>query len=154
LDIHHIYQVSERGGNEPENLIALCPTCHTLYHLVKISSDSIYAYKSMLVALSRAFDLDAVDRLLFLNGCDKDFLVVSGDGLLHFGRLIAAGLASMDQKANNNWQIVTYAINISEKGKQIIEAWKSGDRVRLKQTLGGPVPGIDARGNLPRSRKR
>jgi hypothetical protein len=125
-----------------------------LYHLVKISSDSIYAYKSMLVALSRAFDLDAVDRLLFLNGCDKDFLVVSGDGLLHFGRLIAAGLASMDQKANNNWQIVTYAINISEKGKQIIEAWKSGDRVRLKQTLGGPVPGIDARGNLPRSRKR
>lgn len=108
----------------------------------------------MLVALSRAFDLDAVDRLLFLNGCDKDFLVVSGDGLLHFGRLIAAGLASMDQKANNNWQIVTYAINISEKGKQIIEAWKSGDRVRLKQTLGGPVPGIDARGNLPRSRKR
>jgi hypothetical protein len=154
LDIHHMYQVADGGGDDPENLIALCPTCHTLYHRGNYSSDSIYAWKSMLVALSRAFDLDAVDRLLFLNGCSKDFLVVSGDGLLHFGRLIAAGLASMDQKANNNWQIVTYTINISEKGRQIIEAWKSGDRVRLKQTLGGPVPGIDAHGNLPRSRKR
>lgn len=154
LDIHHMYQVSEGGGNDPENLIALCPMCHAMYHRGNISSDAINAYKSMLVALSRAFDLDAVDRLLFLNGCTKDFLVVSGDGLLHFGRLIAAGLASMEQKANNNWQIVTYTVNISEKGRQIIDAWKSGDRVRLKQTLGGPVPGIDDQGNLPPSRKR
>jgi hypothetical protein len=154
LDLHHMYQVSEGGGDDPENLIALCPSCHAKYHRGYIPADAIYAYKSMLVALSRAFDLDAVDRLLFLNSCGKDFLVVSGDGLLHFGRLIAAGLASMEQKANNNWQIVTYAINISQKGRQIIEAWKSGDRVRLKQTLGGPVPGIDASGNLPGSGKR
>jgi hypothetical protein len=69
---------------------------------------------------------------------------VSGDGLVRFSRLIAAGLASADQKANNNWLIVSYAINISEKGKQIIEAWKSGDRLRLKQTLGGSVPGLGA----------
>jgi hypothetical protein len=154
LDLHHMYQVSESGGNDPENLIALCPTCHAMYHRGNISSDAIYAYKSMLVALSRAFDLDAIDRLLFLNHCSKDFVVVSGDGLLHFGRLIAAGLASMDQKANNNWQIVTYAVNISEKGRQIIEAWKSGDRVRLKQTLGGPAPGIDTHGNLLQSTRK
>ena len=154
LDLHHLYQVSEGGGNDPENLIALCPTCHAMYHRGNISSDAIYAYKSTLVALSRAFDLDAVDRLLFLNGCRKGFLVVSGDGLLHFGRLIAAGLASMDQKANNNGQIVTYAVNISHKGRQIIEAWKSGDRERLKQTLAGPVPGIGTQGNMRRPRKR
>jgi hypothetical protein len=103
----------------------------------------------MLVALSRGFDLEAVDRLLFLLMCEKDFLVVSGDGLVRFSRLIAAGLASVEQKANNNWQIVSYAINISKRGKQIIEAWKSGDRLRLKQTLGGPIPGLDADGNLP-----
>jgi hypothetical protein len=144
-----MYQVSEGGGNVPENLIALCPTCHALYHRGNISADAIYSYKSMLVALSRAFDLEAVDRLLFLLMCEKDFVVVSGDGLVRFSRLIAAGLASAQQKANNNWLIVSYAINISEKGKQIIEAWKSGDRLRLKQTLSGPVPGVDADGNLP-----
>jgi hypothetical protein len=111
-----------------------------MYHRGNITSDSIYTYKAMLVAISRAFDIDAVDKLLFLNGCAKDFLVVSGDGLLHFGRLIAAGLATVEQKANNNWQVVTYCVNISEKGRQIIEAWKQGDRTRLRNVIGGPVP--------------
>ena len=39
------------------------------------------------------------------------------------------------------WQLVTYAVNISDKGRQLIEAWKQGDRTRLRQVMGGPVPG-------------
>jgi hypothetical protein len=151
LDMHHIYHVSDGGGNDPSNLIALCPTCHALYHRGTISSDSIYAYKAMLVAISRAFDLEAIDRLLFLGPLEKDFLVVSGDGLLHFARLIAAGLASAELKANNNWQIVTYAINISNKGRQLIDAWRSGDRDRLKQALAGPISGAELSGDAPAS---
>lgn len=140
LDMHHVWEVAAGGGDEPTNLIALCPTCHALYHRGTISADSIYAYKAMLVAISRAFDLESVDRLLFLRLLAKDYLVVSGDGLLHFARLIAAGLAAVEMKANNNWNIVTYAVNISEKGKQLIDAWKQGDRVRLSHLLSGPVP--------------
>lgn len=97
-------------------------------------------YKAMLVAITRAFDFEAIDRLLFLESCKKDFLVVSGDGLLHFARLIAAGLATAEQKSNNNWQLVTYAVNIQDKGRQLIDAWKQGDRTRLRQVMGGPVP--------------
>jgi hypothetical protein len=120
--MHHIYEVSAGGGDDPSNLIALCPTDHALYHRGTISGDSIYAYKAMLVAISRAFDLDAVDRLLFLSPCPKDFLILSGDGVLHFSRLVAAGLATVELKANNNFQLVTYAVNISDKGRQLIEA--------------------------------
>lgn len=105
----------------------------------------------MLVAYSRAFDLEAVDRLLLLAACSKDFLIVSGDGLLYFARLIAANLALVEQKANNNWQIVTYAVNISEPGRMLIEAWRQGDRTRLSQILGGPIPGADPSGGLPQS---
>jgi hypothetical protein len=144
LDMHHIWEVSAGGSDDPSNLIALCPTCHALYHRGTIRQESIYVYKAMLVAITRAFDMEAIDRLLFLESCKTDFLVVSGDGLLHFGRLIAAGLASAEQKSNNNWQIVTYAVNISEKGRQLIEAWKQGDRTRLSQVMGGPVPGGQA----------
>lgn len=151
--MHHIDEVSHGGGDGIANLIALCPNCHRLYHLGIISRDSMYAYKSMLVAISRAFDLDAVDRLLFLSACKKDFLIVSGDGLLHFARIIAAGMASVEQKANNNWQIVTYAVNISPKGKQLIDAWRQGDRTRLTTVLGGPVAGATASGGLPRTRR-
>jgi len=141
LDMHHIWEVSAGGSDDSANLIALCPTCHALYHRGTIQQESIYVYKAMLTAITRAFDLEGIDRLLFLESCAPDFLVVTGDGLLHFGRLIAAGLASSELKANNNWQIVTYAVNISEKGRQIVEAWKAGDRARLRQVLGGPIPG-------------
>src|ERR1700712_5779130 len=79
LDMHHIWEVSAGGSDDPSNLIALCPTCHALYHRGTIKAESIFVYKSMLVAISRAFDVEAIDRLLFLNGCKKDFLVVSGD---------------------------------------------------------------------------
>lgn len=139
LDMHHIWEVSADGSDDPSNLIALCPTCHALYHRGTIKQDSIYVYKSMLVAITGAFDLEAVDRLLFLEMLTQDFVVVSGDGLLHFGRLVAAGLATATLKANNNWQIVTYAVNISAKGKMLIEAWKSGDRTRVKEVMGGPI---------------
>ena len=139
--MHHIWEVSAGGGDDPANLIALCPTCHALYHRGTIRAESIYVYKAMLVAITRAFDLEAIDKLLFLTSCKRDFLIVSGDGVLHFSRLIAAGLATADMKANNNYQLVTYAINLHEKGRQLIEAWKQGDRVRLKEVMGGPVPG-------------
>jgi 5-methylcytosine-specific restriction endonuclease McrA len=120
LDMHHIWEVSGGGGDDPSNLIALCPTCHALYHRGNIRAESIYTYKAMLVAIGRAFDLEAIDKLLFLSPLSQDFLVVTGDGLLQFARLIAAGLVTMEQKSNNNWQIVTYAMNISEKGRLLI----------------------------------
>jgi hypothetical protein len=140
LDMHHIWEVSVGGSDDPSNLIALCPTCHALYHRGTIKAESVFVYKAMLVAITRAFDVEAIDRLLFLESCKKDFLIVSGDGLLHFSRLIAAGLATVEQKSNNNWQLVTYAVNIHEKGRQLIAAWKQGDRTRLKEVIAGPVP--------------
>lgn len=149
LDLHHIWEVVAGGGDAADNLVALCPTCHALYHRGTISAESVYLYKAMLVAITRAFDVEAVDKLLFLSLCKKDFLIVSGDGLLHFARIIAAGMASVTPKANNNDLIVTYAVNLSEKGRLLIEAWREGDRTRVRQVLGGPVPGADAHGNLP-----
>jgi hypothetical protein len=135
LDLHHIWEVAASGGDEPGNLIALCPTCHALYHRGTIKRESIFAWKAMLVAITKAFDLDAVDKLLFLNGCKIDEVVVSGDGLLQFGRLIAAGLAGFEQKANNNFQLVTYTVNLSQGGRLLVEAWKSGDRTKLRDLL-------------------
>jgi hypothetical protein len=135
LDMHHIWEVSSGGGDDPANLIALCPTCHALYHRGTISQESLYAYKAMLVALSNAFDVETIDRLLFLSICPKDYLVVSGDGLLQFSRLIASGFATAEMKANNNWLLVSYAVNISLKGRLLIEAWQRGDRTDIAKAL-------------------
>ena len=40
IDIHHLVEVSEGGGNEPGNLLALCPMCHALFHRGEIVRDS------------------------------------------------------------------------------------------------------------------
>ena len=141
LDIHHIWEVADGGGDDPSNLIALCPTCHALYHRGTIAPDAIYAYKAMLVAITGAFDLEAIDRLMFLTMCSKDYVVVSGDGLLQFSRLIAARLVTCEMKANNNWNLVTYAVNISDKGRMLIEAWKQGDRTKIETLLGAETRG-------------
>jgi HNH endonuclease len=139
LDLHHMLQVSEGGGDMPSNLIALCPTCHALYHRGTISEESIYSYKTILVSLSQAFDLQGVDQLLFLAPQKKQSpLIVTGDGLLHFARLIAAGLAEFTMAANNNNQIVTYSISISKKGKLLVDAWKTGKRSIIAEALGAP----------------
>jgi hypothetical protein len=145
LDMHHLWEVAAGGGDDPSNLIALCPTDHALYHRGTIKADSIYAYKAMLVAIGRAFDLDSVDRLLFLFPIPKDGLIVSGDGILSFARLIASNLASFKQMANNNNQFVTYAINLTDKGRMLIHAWHQGDRAGLSRILGGPLPVAAAR---------
>ena len=84
IDLHHIWEVNSGGGDQPLNLIALCPTCHALYHRGTIKAESIYSYKAMLVSLSNAFDLDAIDKLLFLEMLPEDFLIMSGDGVLDF----------------------------------------------------------------------
>lgn len=140
LDLHHIYEVAEGGGNEVPNLIALCPTCHDLYHRGHIPRTSIFAWKSMLVAINRAFDLESIDRLMFLEKQPRDYLVVQGDGVLHFDRLIAAGLATFKQKSNNENQIVTYSVNISKKGRMLIKAWGAGDHAQIKQAVQRTIP--------------
>ena len=94
----------------------------------------------MLVAISRAFDLDAVDRLLFLSACKKDFLIVSGDGLLHFARIIAAGMASVEQKANNktfNKFKKQSHTKKRKKGKGLKEEGEKTEKTRVLAVLGG-----------------
>jgi hypothetical protein len=54
LDHHHIEYVCEGGSNGQENLVALCPTCHSLHHRGTIPLQSIVEWKKRIVALSLA----------------------------------------------------------------------------------------------------
>ena len=135
IDLHHLLEISNDGLDDQANLICVCPTCHALYHRGVIPKEALFAWKGTLIALNAAFDNDAVDKLLFLSLIPVDYLIVSGDGLLNYSRLIAADLARVDMKANNGFQLVTYAVNISDKGRKLIEAWKSGNRAQVADAL-------------------
>jgi hypothetical protein len=135
LDLHHIVEVSGGGGNTVANLLALCPTCHALYTRGSIRRESIYAWKSMLVSLSRAFDLQTIDNLLFLNKTQDADLQISGDGVLNFGRLISAGLAAFELKMRNG-PLLLYRVHLTKTGEQLVSAWQKGDLQSLEASLG------------------
>jgi hypothetical protein len=139
IDIHHIVEVSEGGGNEPGNLLALCPTCHALFHRGEIARDSIYAWKSMLVSFSHAFDTATIDDLLFLGTPQAADLRVSGDGVLKFSRLVAAGLATFSLFMANG-PLRLYSVGLTQKGAHLINAWRSGDRPGSPTEHGHPPP--------------
>ncbi len=58
IDVHHIIQVRDGGGNELPNLLALCPTCHALFHRGVISRESIKEYKNRIATLNQVIDVE------------------------------------------------------------------------------------------------
>lgn len=141
LDLHHMEEVQEGGGTTLSNLLALCPTCHALYTRGTITKDAIYSYKAILVSLNAAFDKETIDNLLFLGiSSPRQNLLVSGDGVLRFSPLIAAGYADYVLVANNANQLVTYTVVLTQKGATLLNAWRSGNRSSLADIIGIDTP--------------
>lgn len=140
VDIHHIWEVAEGGGDEVGNLIALCPTCHALYHRGTYRRESIGAWKAMLVALNKAFDRDAIELLLLLASGQVNDLIVSGDGLLRFAGLITTGLVKVEPIYSQEEfpPLVSWHPSLTPKGSSLVDAWKKGEREALKAAI-GPV---------------
>ena len=65
LEIHHIVQVVDGGGNELENLLPLCPNCHSLHHAGHIPQDAIIAWKTLLDSLNNP-SRNLLDLLILL----------------------------------------------------------------------------------------
>ena len=134
IDLHHIVEVSEGGGNELSNLLALCPTCHALYTRGTISRDAINVWKTILVALNHAFDKESISNLLFLKQTITNKVPISGDGVLKFSHLIASGLAQY-QLFMQNGPLLLFVVFLTPKGNRIIDAWFSGNRDQVRQAL-------------------
>jgi len=133
LDIHHIYALSDGGDDELSNLIALCPTCHRLYHNGTFSADAVALWKATLVSLSRTFDANAIDLLLFLSQAAEGFLSLSGDGVLRLASLLSAGMVEVQKQGRASPFV--YSVSLSSQGRRLVDAWKRGDRGALAAAL-------------------
>lgn len=147
LDLHHMEEVSAGGSDDVGNLLALCPTCHSLYHRGTIRGESIYAWKSMLITLSRAYSPECIDSLLLLADVgDEDTdpmayfkeLKVSGDAVLRLAPLINSGMVTYLGQLDDDGQR-RYRISITPFGRMYVDAWRSGRRDRLKEAMSGEL---------------
>lgn len=139
LDLHHIIEVSDDGGNDVSNLIALCGTCHDLFHRGIITRDAINSWKGMLIALNQAFDKESISNLLFLKNIPSRKLALSGDGILKFSHLISSNLADFNLVMQNG-PLILYNVFLTQKGELLTNAWFSGDRQKVKEAIDGLDP--------------
>ncbi len=140
LELNHIEWVKEGGGNNESNLIALCANCHELHTRGHIPKEAIRHWKGMLVALNHAFSKESMDLLLFLY--HKKFTIwYSGDGVLKFAGLIAAGLVTFGEQAasnmisGSNTPSSSHQVKLTEAGTVMVEAWLSGDETKYLESL-------------------
>src|SRR5262245_52018035 len=137
LEDHHIEYVSDGGGNSLDNLLALCPNCHTLHHHEEITQEAIRHWKGMLLALNAAFDRVGVDllRCLYPNKDNPAEHWYTADGVLRFASLVADGLVTIGpQISATPFQVPEskHQVRLSERGALLIEAWmaENGDKYR------------------------
>jgi len=131
LDVHHLDHVVDGGSIEPSNLLALCPNCHSLHHKGHIPRKSIRAWKMLILSLNEGLDRRALDILLALEKVDH--LMVSGEGVLYCASLIAADLVKIDTDSKGGLfsrerYAEEYWVELSEKGRSVVLAWKRGDQ--------------------------
>lgn len=128
LDIHHIVRVADDGGDSLDNLLALCPNCHALFHRGEILQQSIRTWKMLLLALNEAFDRQTIDILLALH--KQGTLFCTGDAFKDYAALIAVDMVDYHQFGGPSHKspITPVSVSLTAKGKQFIEAWKKGDQ--------------------------
>ena len=137
IDVHHIDQ--NAGSNDPSNLIALCPTCHTAFHRKVYTSEAIRFWKLMLQQLNAAYDRNAINLLVMLTRLEdagwKKF-EVTGDGLLPFSSLIASNLVKVNifYRAAYDRAMPYYELALSDKGQATTKAWQEGNPAALQVT--------------------
>ena len=148
LELHHIVWVKDGGENAAINLIALCPNCHALHTQGHIPQSAIRHWKGILHALNHAFNKEGMDLLLFLHQPNVENIWYSGDGLLKFSSLIAAGLvdivesqfaigARYGKSAPTSPPVTAVRVKLSEKGQLLVDAWLKGDEDRYRTALEG-----------------
>ena len=134
------------------------PLLSELFHKGEISLEAIRHWKGMLIALNNAFDRESMDLLLYLWHTKSQDIWYSGDGLLRFAGLIAAGLVSFQteityartpfhnvdmhgiknvlvQPIPHSPQMVVKKIELSDRGEHLVDAWRNGDEAKYRELL-------------------
>ena len=150
LELHHIEWVKDGGPSTVDNLLALCGHCHDLHTQGDIPRPAINAWKSLLTSLNNP-SRTSVDLLLVLFeeesriASERDDAKApppfrfSGDGLGALAPLITSGLVQISKRFSgvNAWGggIPSYEVELTDKGRQIVRAWREGDPAGLKKAL-------------------
>ena len=159
LEIHHIEELGDGGKTEYENLVVLCPNCHTRVHADGIpSKDELRHYKtkqeiayelpilSRLTSSEKKFVRDLADRaledqLVFSEPVYRDVVALNQDEAIEILRkevgyfhLQESGIVTVDLEnaitlADGKQVSVTLRVRLTGKGGKWLRYLKETDRV-------------------------
>jgi hypothetical protein len=151
LEMHHIEWVKDGGGNDPSNLLALCPNCHSLHTAGHIPANAIAVWKSVLLSLMNPHRGSA-DILLAISNDEQRFvgqedeskiparLRFTGDSLGFLSGLLSARLVEISRRFSgvNAWgsSLPSFEVRLTEKGRAFVAAWQEGNAGQLRIALG------------------
>ena len=135
----HIVSWADSKKHSYENLIALCPNCHTLFDSGKIDRAAIIAYKKKLMFLNDVysrFELDVLDHLkshkralipgeLLIKRLLEEKIVVHEEGILVHGF------------GNGEDMLGIFPVVLTDKGKRLLEDWSKVDESLTYDRLQG-----------------
>jgi hypothetical protein len=125
----HIESWSKTKNYNYENMIALCPNCHTLYDSKKIDKKALIAYKRKLLFLNDVYSRFEIDVLDFLKSHKRALI----PGELLIKRLLEEGLVLHEEEimiqgfGDGEDILGIFSVVLSDKGKQLLEDWAKVD---------------------------
>ena len=150
LELHHIVWVSHGGGNNLDNLLALCPNCHALHSAGHIPERAIRVWKSLLISLNSTSRVTA-DLLLVLFDDEQRIarepdpskapppFRFTGDGLPALSGLITAGLVEISRRylgaGTFGASMPSFNVRLTEAGRRLVQAWVDGTPEGIKRAL-------------------
>lgn len=146
LELHHIVWVRDQGGNEPSNLIALCPNCHALHTKGHIPHEAVRVWKAMLISLN-SVNRSNLDTLLHLYRMEGDsfgkHVRYSGESLLQLAALLNAGLVQTGSAQGSSGgagfpPFSSFEVELTPRGAALVEAWFSGSEGLYLKALTEP----------------
>jgi hypothetical protein len=102
VEVHHILFVEEGGRDTYDNLIALCPNCHTMVHNGRIDKKALRIYKANLRYLHDKYSNTEMDILFELSAAQEGAALPWTPYLtILIKRALESGFLNVVQSANS-----------------------------------------------------
>lgn len=124
-ELAHIVPYSIVNTHDYNNLIALCPNCHTRFDRGEIDKKSILIYKSKLVFLSDRYSKYELDVLEYLRKQNKVIVYghLSVKNLIDDGLINNAHTICEFTYNDGAVELQEFVVVLTQKGKVFIEKW-------------------------------
>lgn len=132
IDLHHIIGWEKCQEHKADNIIALCPNCHRLFHNGKIDVKSLKIYKANLQRLYDRFTTFEVDTLFEL--LKHNIIPFYRPLYLLVKRLLDANYIKMSKGGDSSTlffdlQGITF-ITLTEEGREYAEALQKAKEMK------------------------